>query len=389
MSAPTRVVIIGAGYAGVMAANRLAGSPELSGSVRVSVLNRRPEFVERIRLHELAAGTRESATVPMRSLLHADAELIEGTAVRIDPERRRVHLASGEPTLDYDVLLYAVGSTQPAESVPSGAYGLRDPEEARRLHARLSALDVGATVSVVGAGATGIEAATEIAEAYPRLRIRLISRGEIGANLSAAGQRTIATKLAALRIETLTHTTVQRCEDSALVTADGRTLDSVCTVWTGGFGVPELASLSGLPVDEFGRLLVDETLSCPRYPNIFGAGDAILAPRKVAGHLRMSCASALPLGAHAAQNIIALLTGKERAPLSIGYMIACISLGRTSGLIQTLHADDRPRRFILRGRLAGITKERVCGMTLSWLRGERRRSGSFGWPRGPRLTPTR
>jgi hypothetical protein len=97
----------------------------------------------------------------------------------------------------------------------------------------------------------------------------------------------------------------------------------------------------------------------------------------------MSCASALPLGAHAADNIIARLQNRHPAPVSAGYMFRCISLGRRSGLIQPVTADDRARPFVVRGRVAGMVKEQVCRMTLSWIRGERRRSGSFTWPRGP------
>jgi NADH dehydrogenase FAD-containing subunit len=135
--------------------------------------------------------------------------------------------------------------------------------------------------------------------------------------------------------------------------------------------------------------MVDETLSCPQYPEIFGAGDAVRVPDSVAGHLRMSCAAALPLGAHAADSIIARLAEQTPAALSAGYMLRCISLGRRSGLIQAVTADDRPRPLVVRGRLAGLAKERVCRMTLSWIRGELRRSGSYKWPKGPLPTEAR
>jgi len=59
-------------------------------------------------------------------------------------------------------------------------------------------------------------------------------------------------------------------------------------------------------------------------------------------------------------------------------------LGRKSGLVQTVRADDQPRRFVLRGRLAATAKAQICQMTLSWIRGELRRSGSYSWPKGPR-----
>jgi NADH dehydrogenase len=389
MSARCRVVIIGAGYAGVMAANRLAGSQRLPDSVSVTVLNPVAEFTERIRLHEVAAGSRESASVPMRSLLHERAHLVEGTASRIDPERRKVHLAGGSAPLDFDVLLYSVGSTQSPSRMPAGAYGLKDSDDAHRLQARLSQLDRGATVSIIGAGLTGIEVTAEIAERYPQLQVRLVSRGAIAGSLSGSGRHAIMKRLSAIGVDLVENTEVQRCDDFSVMTSGGETLRSDCTIWTAGFSAPDLARDSGLPTDALGRLIVNESLSCPQYPDIFGAGDAIQAPQTVAGHLRMSCATALPLGAHAADSIIARLEKRAPAPLSAGYMLRCISLGRNSGLIQTVRADDQPRRFVVRGRLAGMAKAQMCHMTLSWIRGELRRSGSYSWPKGPRPAEAR
>lgn len=389
MSARCRVVIIGAGYAGVMAANRLAGSKQLSESVSVTVVNPVSDFVERIRLHEIAAGSRESASVPMRSLLNQRADIIEDTASRIDPENREVHFSSGRAPLDYDVLLYSVGSTQASAEIPTGVYGLKDADSANRLQARLSQLDPGAAVSIIGGGLTGIEVTAEIAEKYPQLQVRLISRGVIAGSLAGPGRHAVMKRLSALGVETVENTNVQRCDDSSVRTSGDDTLRSECTIWTAGFSAPGLARDSGLPTDAEGRLMVDESLSCPQYPDIFGAGDAIRAPKTVAGHLRMSCASALPLGAHAADSIIARLERRSPAALSAGYIVRCISLGRKSGLIQTVRADDRPRRFVIRGRLAGLTKEQVCQMTLSWIRGELRRSGSYSWPKGPRPSEAR
>jgi NADH dehydrogenase FAD-containing subunit len=372
-----------------MAANRLAGNQRLSESISVTVLNPVTDFVERIRLHEVAAGNRESASVPMRSLLHERAHLVEGTVARIDPENRTVHLSGGRAPLGYDVLLYSVGSTQASDMIPAGAYGLKDSDDANRLQARLSQLGRGATVSIVGAGLTGIEVTAEIAEKHPQLQVRLISRGCIADGLSGSGRHAVVKRLSALGVEMVENTDVQGCEGSSVLMSSGDIFRSDCTIWTAGFSAPNLARESGLPTDALGRLLVDESLSCPQFPDIFGAGDAILAPPTVAGHLRMSCAAALPLGAHAADSIMARLENRAPAPLSAGYMLRCISLGRKSGLVQTVCADDRPRNLVIRGRVAGMAKAQICQMTLSWIRGELRRNGSYSWPKGPRPAEAR
>ena len=169
----------------------------------------------------------------------------------------------------------------------------------------------------------------------------------------------------------------------------GTALGSDCTVWAAGFSASGLAEASGLATDGHGRLLVDSTLVCPGHPEIVGAGDAVRAQDTVASHLRMGCAVAMPMGAHAAENVIARIREQNPQQLSVGFMVRCISLGRRSGLVQPVHADDTPRRFALGRRGGALVKEQVCRMTLSWIRGELKRSGSYSWPRGPRTAAAR
>ena len=110
----TRIVVIGGGYAGVLAANRLQSAADLD----ITLVNPRPEFVERIRLHQLVAGT-DTATHGYAEVLGRSVTSLVDGAERIDAANRRVTLSSGD-TLDYDYLIYAVGSTG---SVPAGAQG--------------------------------------------------------------------------------------------------------------------------------------------------------------------------------------------------------------------------------------------------------------------------
>src|SRR5262245_28939478 len=106
MTGPTtRVVVLGGGYAGVMAANRLTRHPD----VEITLVNPRAAFVERIRLHQLIAGN-DDAVADYATLLHDKVGLVVDGAARIDAAARTVELTSGA-TLAYDYLIYAVGST--------------------------------------------------------------------------------------------------------------------------------------------------------------------------------------------------------------------------------------------------------------------------------------
>lgn len=384
--AAQRVLILGAGYAGVMAANRLAGR---TPAVRVTVVNPAADFIERIRLHQVAAGTRASAAVPLGSLLNPAVDLVRDSAVRIDPDRRLVHLAGSPAPLAYDALLYAVGSGHAPAANGTGddaecGFSVQDAPSAARLRARLRSLGPGSTVSVVGAGLTGLEVVTEIAESHRHLRLRLVTRGVVGGDLTPSGARAVRARLARLGVEVVENTDVRSCDESTLTTSGGAVLPSACTVRAAGFAVPPLARDSGLPTDAQGRLLVDSSLACPDHPDIFGAGDAVRVAGPEGLHLRMSCASALPLGAQAADRIAARLDGGGTTPVSAGYLLRCVSLGRGAGLIQPVTAGDQSRGPVLRGALAALAKEQVCRITVSWLRAESRRPGSFAWPRGPK-----
>src|SRR5262245_38226160 len=98
MTENTHVAVIGGGYAGVMAANRLTQRDD----VRVTLINPRPTFVERIRLHQLVGGS-DDAVVDYRKVLRRGIRLVVDTVTRIDAAERSVTLATGG-TLGYDYL---------------------------------------------------------------------------------------------------------------------------------------------------------------------------------------------------------------------------------------------------------------------------------------------
>jgi len=117
----TKVVVIGGGYAGTVAANHL----RVRADVDITLVNPRPKFVERIRLHQFAAGNYDP-TVDYGTLLGEGVRLVVDSATRIDTASRTVQLASGR-ALDYDYIIYAVGSTGTTPSSVLGATEFAHP----------------------------------------------------------------------------------------------------------------------------------------------------------------------------------------------------------------------------------------------------------------------
>ncbi|MDA2892923.1 FAD-dependent oxidoreductase [Mycolicibacterium sp. BiH015] len=373
MSIITRVVVVGGGYAGVLAANRLRQRPDID----VTLVNPRPQFVERIRLHQLVAGN-DDAIEDYSTVLADSVKLVVDSAERIDVAAHSLRLSSGA-TLDYDYLIYAVGSTAPVPAAVPGAaefaYPLGELEAAQRLADRLADIPMQAPIVVVGGGLTGIEAASEFAEAGRN--VTLVT-GALGPSLAKGGRRSVAKRLTKLGVTVVDNETVTQVQSDRIMLRDGKELPSAATVWTAGFGVPTLAADSGLSTDRLGRLLTDETLTSVDDPAIIAAGDAA-SPS--AQPLRMSCQLAMPLASHAADTVLARLSGKDPENLNPASVGQCISLGRSAGTIQMSHFNDEALPLHIGGHLAATIKESVCKGTVSFLAKEARKPGSYFWPK--------
>lgn len=364
----THIVVVGGGYAGTLAANHLRIRPEID----VTVVNPRPEFVERIRLHQYVAGNR-AATVDYATLLGAGVQLVVDSAERIDTNERAVTLSSGR-VLHYDYLIYAVGSNTAA---PEFAHPIAGFEEAQRLRDALDELHPDAPVTVVGGGLTGIETAAELAE--QGRRINLICGGVLGPSLSRPGRRSVAKALARLDVDVVETASVTEVHPDAVVLADGSVRPSAVTIWTAGFGVPQLAAASGLTTDALGRLITDETLTSIDSQWIVAAGDAAAPSGQP---LRMSCQAAGPLGVQAANTVLSRIAGTEPAALNQAFVGQCISLGRHAGTVQIARRDDTPVNAFVGGRLGAAIKEGICRGTVWAIRREAAKPGSYRWLKG-------
>lgn len=373
----TKVVVIGGGYAGALAANRLRQRAGLD----ITLVNPRPQFVERVRLHQLAAGTAE-ATADYGALLGEGVRLVVDNATRIDTAARTVRLASGR-TVEHDYVIYAVGSTGaiPA-SVPGAsefAVSIAEFESAQRLRTQLDELPAGAPITVVGAGLTGIETAAELAERGRK--VTLVCGGSLAPYLNAPGRRYIARWLYRRAVAVLEAQQVAEVRPDSVVLADGTARRSALTIWAAGFGAPELAAASGLRTDELGRLLTDETLTSVDDDRIVAAGDAAAPSGRP---LRMSCQAAGPLGAQAADTVLSRIAGTEPAVIDLALTGACVSLGRRTAVRQLARRDDTPVNAYVGGPISAGYKELTCRLGIWKIRREARRPGSLFWPKGGR-----
>jgi NADH dehydrogenase len=377
-----RIVIVGGGYGGVLAALRIAG--KLRGRAEVTLIDGRDALVERVRLHEqIARG---------RTITHPYTELLRGTEVRfvrgwvsgIDTAKRRVEL-SGE-RLEYDRLLLTLGSRVATATVPGVAeHALAlDPDRIADVHASLArAIERRGHVIVCGGGLTGIEMAAELAEAHAGLRVSLVTSGELGAMVSMEGRASMRASLTKLGVQLREHVTIERVEAGRLRCDEGELEFDAC-IWAGGFEASPLLRGIGLRVDDRGQAWVDPCLRALGQPDVFVAGDAaaIMLPQDPTRAMPMGCKTAMPLAAHAADNLVASVRGRALVPFDYADSVLCISLGRRAGLVQGM-PGARPGRVLARGRVAAWIKERICRFTIHALAWQRR-GIDYRWPKSGR-----
>jgi NADH dehydrogenase FAD-containing subunit len=386
MKTKQHVVIVGGGYAGLAAAARVARA---RAAAHVTLVDAKPHFVERIRLHEVLAGSHPHTFAYAPLLKQRGVSFVQGWVDTLAPQHQQIvgRDHAGKPfVLPYDQLVVALGSTSPTSvsGVTEHALALNDLRSVQAASAALHALaQRGGTLLVVGGGLTGIEVATELAERFAGLRVTLATSGTFAADYAPRGRVHLRQRFQQLGITLREHTVITALEAGMAHTANSTTIPFDQCIWTAGFAAPSLARDAGLVVDRAGRIVVDALQRAEGQLNIFAVGDA--AAITVGGKVvRMGCVSALPMGAHVGANLVGLLHNAPLEPFAFNFLIRCISLGRRDALVQRVDGDDTPRPTVHTKLQAGVTKELICRMTFATAHNELRWRPFYRWPRAPR-----
>lgn len=355
-----RIVVVGGGYAGVTCASRLAR--ELGVRADVVLVNASSRFSERIRMHQVLAGQ----AMPYRALAplleRSGARFVESWVRSIDLRDRTVRC--DEATLPFDHLVLASGSR--AQASIQGADRFAEPVDAAangpRLATRIQeAAARSGIVLVVGGGLTALETAAELAEAHPRLRVELVTRGGVLPGWPDAARRHAVKTLLRLGVSLRAYTAVTSISDKIVYTTKGALPFDVC-VSAAGFTFGDLAREAGMAVNSKGQVLVDPYLRSTSHPFVFAAGDIAYPVADPGDPLPLGCKSAIPSGAHCAQSLIATVQRGKLEPFDFATPFFCLSLGRRNGIVQWPRGD-RSDAWRLTGRLAALFKELVSRST--------------------------
>src|SRR5947209_14206247 len=366
-SPSTRVLVIGAGYAGLLFTMRLAR--KVAGqNVQISLVNESDTFTERPRLHQFATNQVVQWRSLPQMLRQTNVQFIQGRVTSIDPAHHEIVVVDQQQThhVEYDYLVYALGSVTDRQTVPGVAqyaYTLAPsgPLSAAALRETLPSIEArGGQIVVSGGGATGIETAAEVASAYPHIKVYLVTREPLALFLGKSVASSIRRSLQRLGVEIIDQTSVTAVRAHSVVIDQGSELACDLCIWTGGFVAPPLAREAGLAVNEHNQVIVDPFLRSISHPEIYAIGDAASPSEDPGVRVRMSAGTATIMGAHGADCLSATLSGKAPKPLSFAYLGQGIALGRHNAIGFNNYPDDKPFPPYFTGRLGYLIREGSC-----------------------------
>ena len=354
----TRIVIIGAGYAGLIATVRLAGKTRKQ-NVAITLVNMMDVFVERLRLHEMAANP----TIPQKRI----ADILKGTGVTfvqgavtsLDPQSHAICVQTGSTTirLAYDKLVYALGSTIDRDGVPGvrenayvlTPYGTNSVETLSKKLPKVNAAS--GTLLICGGGATGIEAAAEFAEAFPKLHVQLVTQHGVGDFIKKPIADYMRQSLTRFNVNIMEHTRITEVQADKAITASGSAIRFDICLWTGGFSTLPLAREAGLTVNERGQILIDPYMRSISHPDVYAVGDSAYPLEDPGTPFRMSAFVAAISGAHAADSLALSVRGQSPKPLSYAFYGQAIALGQRDAIAFSTYPDDKPKGPLLTGKV--------------------------------------
>jgi len=347
MAEKTKVLILGAGYAGLVAALELSGRPRFMRRADVTLVDRNDYHLLVTELHRVAACEIDPARVciPVDDVLKDTCvEFARAEAVQVDPARRVVETRAGD--MEYDYLLVATGSVNRFRDIPGvekNTLPMRSLEQALDISKRFEALlrdsreKKAPPVAVIGAGPTGVELAAYMrGQAEKRGANVPVMLVEAEKRILPAGRytRRIVRKtekhLEKLGVELTTGSAVEKVTKNFITTeGEGKRRISMA-VWTAGIGAADVSSALG-PAGRDGRVQVRPDLSLEAFPEIFVAGDAALVK---GGRNPLPCSAqyALQEAEVAADNIVRKARGRKTSRYVPEQRGEFISIGRGTAM---------------------------------------------------------
>ncbi|ABV38838.1 NADH dehydrogenase [Shewanella sediminis HAW-EB3] len=363
----SRVVIVGGGAAGLELASILGRSVNCQDEV--ILVDGETHHYWKPRFHEIAAGTFDNDLDTLCYFSHgAKNGYMHYQGWMTDIKREEKQLVVSKPNgetdfVNYDYLVIAIGAISNDFATPGAlehCLFLDSPEQARSSWLQISSLLRSGhqrAINIVGAGATGLELAAELAkvnaglEPNPhaaKLKINLIEATDrVLPNSPLKMSHQAQLMLEKYNINVMLNTRIASVEQQGMTTSDGLTISADIQFWAAGIKAPNwLKNIGGLESNSFNQLMVQQTLASTLDPNIFALGDCAAIPQGEGVMVPPKAQAANRAAVHLAKSLTGLMRGKQLTPFIYKDGGMVVAIGHNFA-ISTMMND----KLILKGRV--------------------------------------
>lgn len=358
------IVIVGAGYAGIHAAQSIINTfsdKRDKTRVRIILIDKEPYHLRKVLLFKSAVNE-ENITIPLQEIFPRDVNIIEGEVTRVVQDENRIGYrdrSGKEHNLNYDYLILATGSNVRKPKADQGGIALTDLNATNRIRQiwkenfrralsekSLDEQERLLTITVAGAGISGIETAAELADAAKKeaallglkqktIKVYLLNSHE---RLFMQGPVKVGRKLEQILHESgvMVIHGVKALEEKGgrLSLSNGTTISTGLCIWTIGMEPNPIAQDIGLPLAPSGQLIVGSSYQVQGAKNIYSIGDCAQIIDPATGRRdEMTCKEAMAQAARMGKILMAHIEGR-RAPVHKSCIDTfCFSLGPGKGLV--------------------------------------------------------
>jgi NADH dehydrogenase len=323
-----QLVILGGGYGGIKVLTGLMGLA-LPDDVEIIVIDKNPYHSYKTEFHTIVAGTAAEIDVRVDFPLHEQVRYEFGEVRKIDPENGQIYFRDRSAVIAYDYLVIGLGCQDAYHGIEGAeefTESVQSFSKARHAAFAVGNLKAYGKLSIVGAGLSGIEVASEVRESRADLNIRILDRG--GSVLSSFDpkiQAHVADWFIKNDVEVLHHANVEYVEK------DGVCNNGICyvndvTLWTAGVQPHKIVQELPFEKDQYQKVVVNEFFQVPTHPNIYVIGDNASSDFSPSGQL------AGQQGEQVAMILEDVLDGKQpKKPKEIRLRGTLGSLGKSDG----------------------------------------------------------
>lgn len=393
----TKIIIVGGGAGGLELATKLGNKSGRSKKAEITLVDRNNSHLWKPLLHEVATGSLDDGVDALSYLAHGYNHHFNfqlGSLTGLDREQKNITLAAiydedqellvPERTLDYDILVMALGSKSNDFGTPGikeNCIFLDSPQQAHRFHnemlnlflkysadANAQAEDRKVNIAIVGGGATGVELSAELHNAVRQLNsygLKKLAPSALNITLVEAGERILPAlpvrissaahhELTKLGVRVMTKTMVTSADEGGLNTKEGEHIDADLMVWAAGIKAPDfMKDIAGLETNRINQLVVKPTLQTTVDESIFAIGDCASCPRKEGGFVPPRAQSAHQMASRCYSNILAMLKEKPLKDYVFtdhGSLVSLSKFSTVGSLMGNLMKGD----MMIEGRIARI-----------------------------------